>query len=399
MKRTRLTTAAITLGVAGALVLAGCTKKNEADTSAGAGGGDTGAATTTENAGGAAGSAGASAAGGAGSAAGSAAQGSAAGSGSAGAAGAGSVEKASKNFKVAFVPKLQGIPYFEAMNAGGKQAASDMGVTWLYQGPTQADAAAQADIVRNLIQQKVDALFIAPNDPGSMAPVIQQGIDGGIKVGTSDTDAPDSARQVFVSQASTEGIGQGLTDELMKAMGNKGKYAIVSCGETAENLNSWIKVQQAYTKEKYPDAEIVDVVYAGEDVAKATQMATDLMNANPDLTGLVGECTSSAPGVAQAVKDAGKIGKVFTVGLGTPQTMAPYLKDGSSSASVLWDVQALGYLTVWAGVQMAEGKEFAAKPEIGTDNLKDVSYDAATKTLLLGPPLVLTKDNVDNYNF
>lgn len=391
MKRTRLTTAALTLGVASTLVLAGCTKKNEADTSAG-GGGDT-AATTTENAGGAAGSAGASAVEGQSS---TGAAGSAAGSG---AAGGGSVAKASENFKVAFVPKLQGIPYFEAMNSGGKQAASDMGVTWLYQGPTQADAAAQADIVRNLIQQKVDALFIAPNDPGSMAPVMQQGIDAGIKVGTSDTDAPDSARQVFVSQASTEGIGQGLTDELMKAMGNKGKYAIVSCGETAENLNSWIKVQQAYTKEKYPDAEIVDIVYAGEDTPKATQMATDLMNANPDLTGLVGECTTSAPGVAQAVKDAGKIGKVFTVGLGTPQSMAPYLKDGSSSASVLWDVEALGYLTVWAGVQLAEGKEFAAKPEIGTDALKDVSYDAATKTLLLGPPLVLTKDNVDNYNF
>ena len=30
----------------------------------------------------------------------------------------------------------------------------------------------------------------------------------------------------------------------MKAMGGQGKYAIVSCGQTAENLNSWIKVQK-----------------------------------------------------------------------------------------------------------------------------------------------------------
>ena len=89
-------------------------------------------------------------------------------------------------------------------------------------------------------------------------------------------------------------------------------------------------------------------------------MATDLMNAHPDLTGLVGECTSSAPGVAQAVQDAGKIGKVFTVGLGTPQSMKPYLADGSSSASILWDVENLGYLTAWAGAQLARGKQFAA---------------------------------------
>ncbi|MDQ0614100.1 rhamnose transport system substrate-binding protein [Microbacterium sp. W4I4] len=302
-----------------------------------------------------------------------------------------------KEVSVAFVPKLQGIPYFEAMNTGGQAAAKDLGLKWLYQGPTSADAAAQADIVRSYIQQKVDVLFVAPNDPNSMAPVLQQAKDAGIRVATADTDAPDSVRELFVNQASTEGIGETLTDQLMTAMGGKGKYAIVSCGETAENLNSWIAVQKKYTAEKYPDAEIVDIVYAGEDQAKATQMATDLMNAHPDLTGLVGECTSSAPGVAQAVADAGKIGKVFTVGLGTPQAMKPYLDAGSSSASVLWDVEALGYLTAWAGQQLAEGKEIPAEPDVKA--APDASYDAGTKVLLLGPPLVITKDNAGDFSY
>src|SRR4051794_37357249 len=181
------------------------------------------------------------------------------------------------DYTVAFVPKLQGIPYFEAMNTGGQAACKELGCKWLYQGPVEADPAAQADIVRSYIQQKVDALIVAPNDPDSMAPLLKQAADAGIKVATSDTDAPNSVREVFVSQASTEGIGQTLTDELMKAMGGSGKYAIVSCGQTAENLNSWIDVQKSYTAQKYPTAQIVDIVYAGEDQAKATQMATDLM--------------------------------------------------------------------------------------------------------------------------
>jgi rhamnose transport system substrate-binding protein len=231
-----------------------------------------------------------------------------------------------------------------------------------------------------------------------MAPLLQQAKDAGIKVATSDTDAPNSVRQVFVEQASTEGIGEGLTDALLEAMGGKGKYAIVSCGQTAENLNSWIAVQKSYTAKKYPGAQIVDTVYAGEDQAKATQMATDLMNAHPDLTGLVGECTSSAPGVAQAVRDAGKIGKVFTVGLGTPQSMAPYLEDGSSSASILWDVQHLGYLTAWAGVQLADGKKFEAKNDVSKD-ITGVTYDDSTKVLLLGPPLRITKDNAGDFDY
>ena len=100
MRPARKLSALVALGAAAAIALTGCTKKNEADTGAASGGAGASTSATT--------------------------------------------------YKVAFVPKLQGVPYFEAMNAGGKKAAAALGnVEWLYQGPTQADAAAQADIVRS----------------------------------------------------------------------------------------------------------------------------------------------------------------------------------------------------------------------------------------------------------
>src|SRR3954469_22119558 len=129
--------------------------------------------------------------------------GSASSGGSSGASGSGGAE--GSGVTVGFVPKLAGHPSFEAVNPGGKAACQELGCTWLYQGPVEADPAAQADIVRSYIQQGVDALIVAPNDPDSMAPLLQQAKDAGIAVATSDTDAPDSVRQVFVSQASTEG--------------------------------------------------------------------------------------------------------------------------------------------------------------------------------------------------
>jgi rhamnose transport system substrate-binding protein len=343
---------AISVVLAIAMVTSGCTKKNE---------------TTPPTSGGASASEGATASGG--------------------------------KVKVAFVPKLQGSPYFEAMDTGAKQAASDLGdVEWLYQGPTSADAAAQAQIVRSYIQQKVDALVIAPNDPDSMAPLMKQAQDAGIKVLTADTDAPNSVREAFVNQATADGIGNTTAETLMKAMGGKGKWAIVSCGETAENLNSWIAAEKAYVSAKYPEAELVDVVYSGEDQAKGTQMSTDLMSAHPDLKGLLGQCTTSAVGVAQAVKDAGKIGQVFTVGIGTPKSMKPYLADGSSSGSILWNVANLGYLTAWAGEQLAKGKTFEATNKVN-DQMPDVKWDEATKTLVLGEPLLITTENVDQFNY
>src|SRR3954462_13788135 len=94
-------------------------------------------------------------------------------------------------------------------------------------------------------------------------------------------------------------------------------------------------------------------------------MATDLMNAHPDLTGLVGECTSSAPGVAQAVQDANKVGKVFTVGLGTPQSMKPYLANGSSPSAIRGAVQTVGSLPAGPGGRRAGGKQIAATNDVG----------------------------------
>ena len=299
---------------------------------------------------------------------------------------------------VAFVPKLQGIPYFEAMNTGGQQAAQELGIEWIYRGASTADPGAQTEIVNSLIQQRVDVLVVAPNDPDSMAPVLQEAADAGIRVMTSDTDAPNSVREVFVNQASPEGVGTALTDALLEAMGGQGRYAIVSCGQTAANLNSWIEVQRRVTAEKYPNAEIVDVVYAGEDEAQAVTMAKDLMNAHPDLTGLVGECTASAPGVAKAVTEAGRIGQVFTVGLGTPQSMKQYLENGSSSAAILWDVEQLGYLTAWAGLQLASGTPFQPTNEVNSE-LTGVTWDESTKELLLGDPLRITTENVDQYEY
>jgi len=300
--------------------------------------------------------------------------------------------------KISFLPKQVNNPYFTVADGGGKEAVTELKGEFKETGPSEASASSQVSYINTLSQQGTDVIVTSANDPNAICGALKQARTAKAKIVTYDSDTDPSCRDVFVNQATAQGIGESLTDALLKPMGGQGKYAIVSCGQTAENLNSWIKVQKEYTATKYPQAQIVDTVYAGEDQAKATQMATDLMNAHPDLTGLVGECTSSAPGVAQAVQDANKIGKVFTVGLGTPQSMKPYLAKGSSSAAILWNVENLGYLTAWTGAQLAEGKQFAASNDVSPD-LSAIKYDASSKTLLLGPPLAITKDNVDKYSY
>lgn len=309
---------------------------------------------------------------------------------------AGSSGSAKKGYKIAFVPKLIGIPYFTAMQTGGKQAAKGLGVEFIYQGPTTADSAKQIETIDSLITRRVDAIAVAPDDPVAVKPILGRAKAAGILTLSSDTDAAGN-REVWVNQADTVALGEAIAEALASQMGGKGEWAIVSCGPTAANLNAWIKVEKAYVAKKYPNMKLVDVVFAGEDQAAAVKMAKDLMTAHPNLTGLIGECTTSAPGVAQAITETGKIGKVFATGLGTPTVMAPFIKSGAEAKVVLWDPTKLGYLTVWAAKYLLDDHKFKPGNVKVGGPVGTVKYYAKNQELRLGPPLVFTKANIDKY--
>lgn len=305
----------------------------------------------------------------------------------------------SGKMKIAFIPQLIGIPYFSAMEKGGQKAAEDLGVEYMYTGATQASAAEQVKIMDSLIKQKVDAISLSVLDSSSTNPYIEKAQEAGIKVYTSDSDAPDSAREFYVAQASDEDLGRTLMDRLAAQMDEKGQVGIVSGESTATNLNTWIEFMKKEASEKYPDIEIVDVRYTqGGSSEQALKQAQELMTRYPDLKGLVGVASSTIPGVAQAVQQEGKAGKVAVIGYGSPATVKPFIESGVMKESVLWDAYELGYLTVWAGKMAAEGKAFEATNNVeGLSN--PVTYDADSKVLLLGKPLVIDKDNVNDYDF
>lgn len=301
--------------------------------------------------------------------------------------------------KIAFIPQLIGIPYFSAMEDGGKKAADELGVEFMYTGATQASAAEQVKIMDSLIKQGVNAISLSVLDSSSTNPYIEKAQEAGIKVYTSDSDAPDSTRDFYVAQASDEDLGRTLMQRLAEQIEKKGQIGIVSGESTATNLNTWIDFMKKEQSENYPDVEVVDVRYTqGGSSEQALKQAQELMTRYPDLKGLVGVASSTIPGVAQAVQQEGKAGKVAVIGYGSPATVKPFIESGVMKESVLWDAFELGYLTVWAGKMAAEGKDFEETNNIeGLSN--PVTYDPETKVLLLGKPLVIDKENVNDFDF
>jgi rhamnose transport system substrate-binding protein len=300
--------------------------------------------------------------------------------------------------KVAFVPQLIGIPYFNAMEAGGKRAAQELGVEFIYSGPVDTNPVDQLQIVQNLIDQGVSAVSVSVLDASAIAPVVEAAKAKGVKLFTSDSDAPDSGRAVYVAQATDEGLGTTIIDEMVKRVGPDAKIGIVSGEATASNLNAWIGFMQKQAKAKYPKLTLLEPQYAGGTAQRAAQIAGDLMTANPDLKGIIAVASSTCPGVAQAIETAGKIGTVVGTGYCSPNTARAYIKSGSFGFSVLWDPAQLGYLTVWAGKQLIDGKPFAAENAV-PGFASPVTYNADHGILLLGPPAVFTADNVDKFDF
>jgi rhamnose transport system substrate-binding protein len=299
---------------------------------------------------------------------------------------------------VAFVPEIVGIPYFNAMQDGGNKAAKDLGVKFVYTGPVDTNPVDQLQIVQNLLNQGVNAIAVSVLDASSIAPVVQAAKAKGSVLFTSDSDAPDSGRAVFVAQATDEGLGDTIIDEMVKRVGDSAKIGIVSGEATATNLNAWIAVMQKRAKDKYPKLTLLPPQFAGGTAERAAQLATDLITATPDLKGIIAVASTTCPGVAQAIEGAGKIGKIVGTGYCSPNTVRSYLKSGAFGYSVLWDPTALGYLTVWAGKQLIDGKQFEAANAV-PGFAKPVTYDSQTKILLLGDPAVFTTDNVDKFNF
>jgi rhamnose transport system substrate-binding protein len=318
------------------------------------------------------------------------------GSGAGGPSGAGGASGTGP--KVAFVSQVEGIPYFAGFKAGAEQAAQQLGLSYTQAGPATADSTEQLRIFNSLVSQGYQAIAISPLDPNSMNPAIAAARKQGVHVITADADAPGSEREVFVQQATDQDLGFAAMDQLAQAMGGSGQYGIISGAPDTQTFNSWSHFIQLRQQTKYPDIQLVGGLRYTASTAQALQEAQNLMTAYPGLKGIIAVPSTAVPGVAQAVRNAGKTGQVAVTGFGSPKTAAQFVDSGVMASTVLWDVPKLGQLTVWAMKQILDGKSFAQENSVpGLD--QPVRFGAASRTLVMGPPTVFTKANIGNYNF
>jgi rhamnose transport system substrate-binding protein len=323
---------------------------------------------------------------------------------SSGSSKASSTKSAPKNssgkLTIAFLPKQLNNPYFTTSDDGGKKAVTSLGDTFKRVGPAVSSASSQVSYINTLTTQKVSAIAISANDPNAVVPALQKAMSAGIKVVTYDSDTAPAGRNLFINQANSEDIGRSQVQLLGKQLGYKGEIAILSATPNATNQNTWIKFMKDELKQpKYKDMKLVKVAYGNDDDQKSFQETQGLLQAYPDLKGIISPTTVGVAAAARYLDSSKYKGKVALTGLGTPNQMRKFVKDGTVQAFELWDPGKLGELAGYAAAALASGKITGKQGESFNAGDMGTKQIGADSSVLLGPPKVFNKANIDQYNF
>jgi rhamnose transport system substrate-binding protein len=305
----------------------------------------------------------------------------------------------SDNLAITFMPKNLGNPYFDTSDKGGETAIKSFKGTYNQVGPSTATADAQVSYINTLTQQQVGAIVLSANDPTALGSALTQAKSAGVKIVTFDSDTDAKYRDVFVNQATAEGIAKVQVDTISKEIGDSGEVAILSAAANATNQNAWIDMMKKDLSANHPNIKLVDTVYGDDDDQTSFDKTAALLQSHPNLKGIISPTTVGIAAAARYLSTSDAKGKVALTGLGTPNQMRDYVKDGTVTSFALWNPEDLGYLAAFAAKALADGDIKGDEGDtFEAGDLGEFTVDGDA-TVLLGDPFVFNADNIDDFDF
>lgn len=337
---------------------------------------------------------------------------------------------AGEKYRIAMLPKFKGENYFDGCYAGAKKAAAELGVTLIYDGPNQSEAtnAKQVEILSGFIAANVDAILVSPCDSNGIVPTLRQAISKGITVVTFDADTASDARLFYVNQATADNIGVGLVESIVPGLKKNGfgpdnpaRLAAISSSGLDSNQNEWLLAVHRHLNKQHPWIKFAsdasgyiggDIWTPGTDETAAQNASNEAMARAGDAPGgqninaIVGMSSMAAPALGAAFNAVvGQKPKVVLSGIATPLGLIDYILDPENplKTGVLWDVGALGYLSVEVAKATLDGKVNLDEGAVFHSKLGDkqfvVNAEDGGLELLLGDALIFGVDNVEEFDF
>ncbi len=295
--------------------------------------------------------------------------------------------------KIAVVAKVGGIPWFNAMEVGIKQAGAETGTDAWMVGPTQADAAQQVAAVEDLIARKVDVISVVPNDADSLVPVFQRAHAAGIKIITheSPTQQGNDWDLEFTTPAAD---GERHLEALAQAMGGVGQYIIIVGSLTVPQHRLRADAAITLQRTKYPKMQLVgDRFGVGESLDDSYRTVLDQIRAHPELHGVLAFGSQGPIGAARATDERGKIKSIAVVGPFSPGQGAKYIRSGAIRIGYIWNPLLAGQTIVRLSAMVANGKQPTTglvMPDVGA-----ITVDPTTRVIMANKIQAIDKDTID----
>ena len=303
---------------------------------------------------------------------------------------------------IAFVPKVEGQAWWDYVGEGVKAwAAEHPEIEVIYKGPAEVDAAAQVQIMTDMVNQGVDVLCFSANDPNACEEICKQARDKGIIV-ISTESASMTNIDYDVEAFNDAGLGAFLMDELAKMMGEEGEYITMVGSMTMESHNNWADAGVAQAESKYPNMTLVEDkrVSSESDAEVAYNKTKELIQKYPNLKGILGTSSFDAPGVARAIDELGLVDKAFTTGTGMPADNAALLKSGAIKSLTLWDPAVAGQAMISLAVKVLNGETISGTVDLGVEGYNAMEFRPESTTVLEGQGwITIDAENVDSFGF
>ncbi len=253
-------------------------------------------------------------------------------------------------------------------------------------GPAEWDVPAQINTIEEVIGTKPTGLLINGTDP-AIAQVINKAVEAGIPTVVYDSDVPNCNRHAFLGTDWYE-IGQMQGEEMARLINGKGKIAYMGIlGLT--NMEAGFQGMLDVFK-KYPNIEVVGKYDDKANVEEAAKITADVLSAHPDLAGLCGFDSNSGPGMALAVKESGKAGRVKITTVDWEPEHLALVKDGT--------IQLLAgqkrELFTWYGAQFLY--DMVHKTNVLSNNDRQAGITNIPQIINTGL-LKITNENIDQF--
>ncbi|HST81987.1 MAG TPA: substrate-binding domain-containing protein, partial [Kineosporiaceae bacterium] len=124
-----------------------------------------------------------------------------------------------------------------------------------------------------------------------------------------------------------------------------------------------------------------------------------LLQKHPKLKGIISPTTVGIAAAARYLSTSDKKGKVALTGLGTPDQMRKYVKDGTVKEFYLWSPGDLGTLAAYAAAALVKGDITGKEGDTFTAGDLGSFTVGADGVVLLGDPTGFNADNIDDFHF